>query len=534
MTARWMPILITTALAAGACSAESGFSAGADRDWEDGGGAGDIDVDTDMDSAPPENEDDFLALPPSQTDVYVFVVNPERNTVTRVDVYTLDVKTVEVGADPRLVLVTPDYAHAAVFNRGGDSVSIVDSETLDVRTTRVRDNYNAMRMSPDGKWVGLFHSEAARRPDDPPPSGLQSFNEVSFVSIPEGLHFAMSASFNIRDIQYAKDGSLAVIVADEALWLVDLTAEVPTPQRIDVGDEFDPPKAEEVVLSPSGEYAYVRQFGATDLLVVDLEDRTRRRIPAGENPTDLDLSPDGFSAVAVSRGSGEVWVYEADDPDVEPRVVDLPRDVTVGSVIFDPTGETAVLYTTASDSTLFALWDTTTDDILVQDLVKPVRAMAVTPTGESLLVLHSRDRAPGTVPGSTWDTDWAMTMMSLDVDNLRENPVILPSEPIGFANAADGENGYFIMDGVPSLVEIDYRSLLYDQIPLKSVPVYVGVLPDLDPEDEVKPPAWASQEHPLGRISFYHPPGSANGPGEDPIGRLETITGFELNSRIEE
>lgn len=531
MYRRWLPgLLAATLVGATACS-EAAFTQA--RGWADE----DVDVDTDADGStepPPETEDDFLALPPSQTDVYVFIANPERNTVTRVDVFTLDVRTVEVGADPSLVLVTPEYDYAAVFNRGGDSVSIVESETLEVRTTQVRDNYNAMRMSPDGAWVGLFHSEAAERPDDPPAGGLQSFNEVSFVSIPEGLHFAMSASFNIRDIQYTDDGTLAVIVADEALWLVDLTADFLTPQRIDVGEELDPPKAEEVVLSPSGEYAYVRQFGATDLLVVDLEDRTRQRIPAGENPTDLDLSPDGLSAIAISRNSGEIWVYEADAPELPPKVLDLPPEVAAGSLIFDPAGEVGVLYTTSSTSNLFALWDTTTDTFVVQDLVKPVRAMAVTPTGESLLVLHSRERAPDTLPGSTWDTDWAMTLMSLDVNNLRENPVILPAEPIGFANSADGENGYFIMDGVSSLVEVDYRSLLYDEIPLKSTPVYVGVLPDLDDEDGIKPPAWASQEHPLGRISFYHPPEPANGPGQESTGRLETITGFELNSQIEE
>lgn len=523
--------LLAVATLFSAC-AENEFAA---RDDADGFGSeepGDWDADQDGES-PPEGEDDFLALPPSGTDVYVFVANPERDTVTRIDAFSLDVKTVEVGADPRLVLVTPDYSYAAVFNRAGDSVSIVNAESLEVTTTRVRDNFNAMRMSPDGAWVGLFHSEAAVRPDDPPANGIQSFNEVSFVSIPDGLHFAMSASFNIRDIQYSKDGKLAVIVADEALWLVDLTEDFLSPQRIDVGTELDPPKAEEVVLSPSGEFAYVRQFGASDLLVVDLEERTRTRIPAGENPTDLDLSPDGLSAVAVARSSGEVWIYTADDPTVPPRVLELPPELVAGSVVFDATGDTGVLYTTSASSNLYAIWDTTTDAVVVQDLVKPVRSMAVTPTGESLLVLHSQERAPDTKPGSTWDTDWAMTLLSLDTDNLRENPVVLPAEPIGFANSGDGEHGYFIMDGQPSMVEIDYRTLLYDEIRLKSLPAYVGVMPVLEGDPDT-PPAWVSQEHPLGRISFYHPPQGPAGPGEDLTGRLETITGFELNSKIEE
>jgi hypothetical protein len=52
----------------------------------------------------------------------------------------------------------------------------------------------------------------------------------------------------------------------------------------------------------------------------------------------------------------------------------------------------------------------------------------------------------------------------------------------------------------------------------------VGVIPDLAPGDGDEPPAWVSQEHPLGRITFYDPDDAS----------LETLTGFELNAAIEE
>ena len=66
------------------------------------------------------------------------------------------------------------------------------------------------------------------------------------------------------------------------------------------------------------------------------------------------------------------------------------------------------------------------------------------------------------------------------------------------------------------MVQLDYDTLLYDEIDLKSQPEHVGVLPDTSY-------AWVSQEHDLGRISFYDADNDA----------LETITGFELNSEIE-
>ena len=41
-----------------------------------------------------EEESDFLALRPATTNTYVFVANPDRNTVTRINVETLEVMTV--------------------------------------------------------------------------------------------------------------------------------------------------------------------------------------------------------------------------------------------------------------------------------------------------------------------------------------------------------------------------------------------------------------------------------------------------------
>ena len=56
---------------------------------------------------------------------------------------------------------------------------------------------------------------------------------------------------------------------------------------------------------------------------------------------------------------------------------------------------------------------------------------------------------------------------------------------------------------------------------LPSEPVHLGVLPEEDT-------AFVNQSHPLGRLSFYDPDVAD---GEAP---LQTITGFELNSAIEQ
>jgi hypothetical protein len=72
------------------------------------------------------------------------------------------------------------------------------------------------------------------------------------------------------------------------------------------------------------------------------------------------------------------------------------------------------------------------------------------------------------------------------------------------------------MEDEKYLVELDYATLLPNDIDLKSDPVHIGVLPDTRL-------VYASQDHELGRISFYDPDTE----------ELQTITGFELNSGIE-
>ncbi|TNE88195.1 MAG: hypothetical protein EP330_16200 [Deltaproteobacteria bacterium] len=505
--------------------AESGLNERSDEGSLDTGfGNSESPDDNDGGFGQPEQEDDFLALMPATTDVYVFVANPSRGTITRVHVQTLAVDTTEVGAEPAVVITTPDYGTAVVFNEGDDTVSIVDAHTLDQRVVPVRDNFNRMVLSPDGQWAALWHDVRAEDPADPAPSGLVSYNEVSFVHIPTGVHHPMAVGFKPKEVQFTPDGLTSVVVSDEYLAVIDLTAEVLLPDLVQVAESLlDPPPAEEVVVAPSGAYAFVRQFGADALAVVDLTNREVSRIPVGLNPTDLDLSPDGTRAVVVSRGSEELYVFDTADPvNIAPEVLALPTGEGFGSVLFDPVGQQAVLYTTASPIPRYASWDLGSDTITLRSLVKPVANMAISPTGESMLVFHTLQDAPDADVTSPFYAHWALTL--IDLTDHRSNPLRLPGEPIGYANSLGGERGYFIMEGQPYLEVLRYDSLLYDEIALRSAPRFVGVLPDLDVSDGDVPPAWVSQEHELGRITFYD--------ADD--GTAETITGFELNSQIED
>ncbi len=479
----------------------------------------DTDSDADADTAPPEQEEDLL-LSPAQTDLYVFIANPDRDTVTRVDVHSLRVDTTSVGSDPHVVLTTPDYSTAAVFNRGDDTVTVIDADTLDKSTVDVRDNFNDMVLSPDGEFAVVWHNVLREREDDPPAEGLQSFNEVSFVNLVTLEHSPMAVGFNPQMVRFTPSGDLAVIVADAYVATVDLTVSPLAPRLIELAPGvLDPPSAEEVIVAPDGSFAWVRQFGASELLVVDLADGSIDEVAAGVNPTDLDLSPDGADAVAVARGSAELWVYDANEPFSAAQVVALPPS-EYGALTFDPTGDQAIVFTTATPVETFGVWDVGTQSVIERSVVKPIASVAVSPTGETLLVFHTEDDGPDTEP--LFAGSWALTLVSLA--DFRSNPLLLPAEPLAFANSTSGELGYFAMHGEMLLEVLDYTTLLHDEIGLRSLPSFVGVLPDLVPDDGDEPPAWVSQEHDLGRISFFDPDEAS----------LETLTGFELNSEIEE
>jgi hypothetical protein len=158
--------------------------------------------------------------------------------------------------------------------------------------------------------------------------------------------------------------------------------------------------------------------------------------------------------------------------------------------------------------------------MILRPLAKPVTTLAISPTGDSLLAMHGRTDGPNTDPAFAGSP--ALSVISLR--DWRSNPVRLENEPSGYAHSSGGTWGFVILEDRKEFLQVDYGSLLTDVIDLKSVPAYVGVLPDLDATDGDEPPAWASQEHELGRISFYDPDDAS----------LETITGFELNSHIEE
>jgi len=208
------------------------------------------------------------------------------------------------------------------------------------------------------------------------------------------------------------------------------------------------------------------------------------------------------------------------DPFAPAKVVALPAEVDYGSLVLDPTGAVGILYTTATPTERFAVWDRATDAVDERATVKPVSGVSITPTGGTLLVFHPD--TDGAETEELFAGEWALTLF--DLTDYRSNPLLLPAEPLAWSGSTTGLRGYFVMKDSPYFEVLDYGTLLHEQYELPSLPTYLGVLPDDAAGDGDEPPAWVAQEHDLGRITFFDP--------DD--GSLETLTGFELNSGIED
>jgi hypothetical protein len=483
-----------------------------------------------------EAEGDFLSLLPATTNTYVFVANPDRNTVTRISVPSLDVMTVDVGVEPSLVETSADYTRAVTFNKGSNDISIIDAETLDVSEVAIRDNLNQMRMSPDGNWVVCYHDVSADGGGSVS-GGAVTFNAISIVNLQTQEHFEAIVGSYPHDVKFTEDSDLAVVISDDYMASIDLSAESINPKRIAIAEDLiNPPRAEEVVLDPNGKYALIRQYGVSDLVFVDLDssDAQVSDIPCGDNPTDMDVSEDGNMAYVVARGTspavdcgeileenptacdqqGELWIYDLSNIDnIDTQTVSFPTGEIFGQLQLSPDDENGIFYSTQSGQSRMGVWDRSSDDIVVKGLVKPVSKVGLSPTGETTVVFHPQSN--GDTP-NTSQFYGSHALSLIDMNDLFSTAYKLVAEPTSFTSTPDGKIGFFIMEGQPYLEMLNYQTMVPSEVRLPSVPVHLGSLPDTNI-------TFVSQEHNLGRISFFDT-------DED---QLQTITGFELNSAID-
>ena len=477
----------------------------------DDGGSGSGAYDT---GAPPEPPEPEPGRPPAAAPSDVFVPNPDRGTVTQVTVDSLRVITRPVGVEPTSVQVTADGAWAVVLNEGSDDLTVLEvASSTSARSVGIRPNLNAMRLSGDGAWAAAWHNSAEIDRSE----GSSSYNELSLVRLDAMQHWPLIVGYNPRQVRFTDDHARLLVVSDDYLCIIDLDDDEPTTRRVRISDDtVDPPAAEELLLSPDGSAAIVRQFGENNLTIVDLNTGEVEQVPVGDTPTDIDLSADGAELIAVARGSNELWIYAMDDLFASPRVIPLPPGLVFGSLVLSPDDARGVLYSSSSAAPLLAIWDRAAPEasaLTVYGVVKGIADIQVTADSQRALVRHHRTSNGDLSADSPFYNREAITLLSLE--DAFTNPIRLDAAPKTLAERGDGQVGVLQMEGAASVLRIDFARMLHDEVPLRSAVEHVGMMPGRDL-------AYASQAHDLGRISFYDTETRA----------LQTITGFELNAAV--
>jgi YVTN family beta-propeller protein len=242
--------------------------------------------------------------------------------------------------------------------------------------------------------------------------------------------------------------------------------------------------------------------------------------------TDVDLSPEGEFALAVVRDRRTVLkvpIPEAFD-DIDLVSVITVGEEIVGSVNIAPNGERALLYTTAQDDNEhLSILEIESEEIQVVRLPKSVRAVTIAPDSSSALVVHKKlpgdPNQAGVDPDTLIDRAYGYSVLQLE-DGFSK--LQLTNSDLGPSTIVPDGSYMFILfndraRGSYEVHRVGLRNFLVDPVQLGSPPVSVGAVPGTSK-------VFVGQEHPDGRITFIDWATAAT----------ESVTGFELNSRIRE
>jgi hypothetical protein len=527
----WRCALSVAALAllASGCSAGFDESSGLyePEPYEDfGGGSGQGEDAASPDATPPE-EELSLQTPQAARD-FVFVASGTLDMVARIDARSLMIDNIPVGADPTQVLTRPTINTAVVLNKGSDDVSILHASvgggTAEVRLP-IEPGMNSMAMSPAGDFTVAFFDARLVLPQD----RIGSLQAVSLIKAltDEEVATSLAVSFGVREVLFDASSAHAFVVTDDFLHVIDLNAVSADPTSYDPGQRIalaaDPNQRasdREVTITPNGDFAIVRSLNAAQLDVIDIATGTRRVIPLEAPASDLDLLPNGGGALAVVRETSQLVIVTlplALSSDAGVRVIEAPGELTVGQALLSADGQRAVVFSTSSASPRVGLLSLDgTDTLRVWRLGsgKAVMGAVLSPDGDWMFVKHRPEES--TDPVLTAEGFSVVRLPSGEGDNTFYDKLFQTNAEVGAALFAEDADHMLalIPDSTQALV-VRLSTMYADEIALGSPPLVLGSMP-------LAERVYISQRHDLGRISFF----------DLLSGQLQTVTGFELNSRI--
>jgi hypothetical protein len=496
----------------------------------------------------------------------VYIANPLRDSVAVIDSQTLAISSIEVGRRPTTLNTMDGRDECIVLNNGSNTASILRTVDGVTRTSQVPtlEGGNAIAIASDARHAIVYYDSTVPNADN----RRANFQDITLITLQPGMDRAvqLTVGFRALNVLFSRDGSAAYVLTDDGISILrfaDITGPTILPnvslqdERVlernvteDAGsasmdgsvaivdasaadgadataDAAEPVvrgPVSDVSLTPDGRYAIARVEGTALLRLVDLQTRTVRTLSVGEPVTDLDLSTNGTFALAVQREASKVLripIPSAFTAGAAIRRNEF-RNEFVGSVSIAPDDSYALLYTTAVDVRRVLMMDLAANTgTIALTLRKTVRSVSFAPDSRSALIVHHFSDGDPNEAGLPLQTqiDRSRGYSLLDPRN-RFIKLQLTATDVGpFALVPGGAYAFLLFRDDPRRVamvhRVNLRSFEVNPLTLGSPPSSVGAVPATQR-------VFVGQEHPEGRISFIN----------WDTGAVESLTGFELNSRI--
>ena len=482
---------------------------------------------------PPEVEYDFGA--PISSQRYVYVAMTAQDSLARIDGTTLAVRSTQVGESPKVVATIPGSDGAVVLDTFNGTATVVrpQGETDSIRVLGTLQRLNRLDIDPSGRFAVIWF-DLAKAIAEGSINQVGSFQDVTVVALQQGAERAvnLTVGFRPRNVQFDATGNRAYVITEDGVSVIDLgyatqhQASIVPPIPVAAADMT--PSDVEVDIVATGEWAAVRQAGRSAIRIVNVGSLPGLafEVPLTSPATDIDLAPDGSRVYAVERTAQQLAVIDVPADAMNPsgiETIDL-TNATLGSLVLSRDGRRGLLYTNATLDeriTLIKL-DLPGYPIQTWTLKKSVRAVGISPTGDTALLLNAKafgDPGQATNFDDYIDKSYGYTLLDLATGFGKLQ--ITPVDPGPFTYAPDGTKVYVNLDGgdtptaTRALQVVTTQTGVVITKPLGSPPAAVGMLPGAAQ-------AFVSQRHPLGRVSFLDL-------GTDAV---RTVTGFDLNGQV--
>ena len=458
----------------------------------------------------------------------VYALAPYSDRVVQIDRATREVRSIQVGRNPR-VLMTQEDAEGAhriyTINEDDHSMSIIDVDAFDanpeeyiVDELALRPFFDQLIFSPGGDLVLSFIGNSVAEADLAG-HGSVNPNEVAIIDL-ESLDVTfLTLESRPTDVLFSDLGDKALIATRTGIELLPLDGSpLDTTSYPFTTDPAYPIGPSLMRVHPDGELAFAAAPGSDVVYVLDLIHPSFNLVGTTFTPTDIAVTDDGTITAAVG-GTSQLAYFDTLDPETHWLETGTPVDTLV---MAEAGGyPMAIAYARNSQQRTFATieFDDGEPEVETYATDDPITRIEMDPTGQTLVIFHA-------------DTGWGSGRLSMfNLTTRLPSTILLESPPhdMTFLASEDSESepvGYVlvVLKDADKLVRYSLTTYEASVIHVPDRPHAVRSLND--PEDPRL--VYVVHDQPLGQVTFFNPYLPLSLPGGYP-----TVFGYGLTDILD-